>query len=133
MIVLYVDDDPEDIEIFIEAIKENNGSIKCLNARNGKEAMDILDSDVLPDFIFLDINMPVINGKVILAAIRKNKKFNDIPVIMYSTSMDDAEIDGYKKMGANHFLKKHNHFQDLVDAIAGILNSEAKISRKEDK
>jgi CheY-like chemotaxis protein len=57
MIVLYVDDDPEDIEIFIEAIKENNSSVNCLIARNGKQAMDILDSDLLPNFIFLDINM----------------------------------------------------------------------------
>jgi CheY-like chemotaxis protein len=121
MIVLYVDDDPEDIEIFIEAIKENNSSVNCLIARNGKQAMDILDSDLLPNFIFLDINMPVINGKVILTEIRKNKKFNGIPVVMYSTTIDPVEIEEYKKMGADHFLIKHNHFQDLCDALASIL------------
>jgi CheY-like chemotaxis protein len=122
MIVLYVDDDPEDIEIFVEAVKECDGSIQCLVAQNGKKAMDLLGSDMLPDFIFLDINMPVINGKVILSEIRKDKKFNDIPVVMYSTAMNKSEIEDYKKMGANHFLVKHNHFQDLCDAVSEILN-----------
>ena len=123
MVVLYVDDDPEDIEIFIEAVRECDRSIRCLVAQNGKQAMDILHADLLPDFVFLDINMPVITGKVLLADIRKNKKFNDIPVIMYSTSMDPREIEEYKKMGANHFLIKHNHFKDLCDAVSEILHS----------
>jgi CheY-like chemotaxis protein len=121
MVILYVDDDPEDIEIFVEAVKENDSSIKCLIANNGKQAMDILHSDLLPDFIFLDINMPVINGGVILTEIRKDTKFRDIPVIMYSTTMNQREIDEYKKMGASHFLMKHNHFQDLCDAVSSIL------------
>jgi len=123
MIVLYVDDDPEDIEIFVEALKECDRSAKCLVAQNGKKAMDILHSDLLPNFIFLDINMPVINGKVILMEIRKDKKFNDIPVVMYSTTINPGEIEDYKKMGANRFLVKHNHFQDLCDALSAILNS----------
>jgi hypothetical protein len=45
----------------------------------------------------------VINGKVILTEIRKNKKFNGIPVVMYSTTIDPVEIEEYKKMGADHF------------------------------
>jgi CheY-like chemotaxis protein len=122
MIVLYVDDDPEDIEIFIEAVKECGGATQCLIAENGKKAMDILGSDLLPDFIFLDINMPVINGKVILKEIRRDKKFNDVPVVMYSTTMNPNEIEDYRKMGANHFIVKHNHFQDLCDAVSAVLS-----------
>lgn len=121
MVILYVDDDVEDIEIFIEAVKECDASIKCLIAQNGVEAMDLLHSDLLPDLIFLDINMPVINGKVILTEIRKDHKFKDIPVVMYSTTMNPSEIEEYRKMGANHFLIKHNHFQDLVDQMTAIL------------
>jgi CheY-like chemotaxis protein len=121
MVILYVDDDPEDIEIFMEAIKENDSSIKCLIAQNGKEAMDLLHSDLLPDFIFLDINMPVINGSAVLTEIRKDSRFKNIPVVMYSTSMSQIDIDEYRQMGANHFLIKHNHFQDLCDALSSIL------------
>jgi CheY-like chemotaxis protein len=123
MVVLYVDDDPEDIEIFIEAVKECDQSTKCLVAQNGKQAMNILHANPLPDFVFLDINMPVINGRILLAEIRKDSKFKNIPVIMYSTTMDKREIEEYKKMGANHFLIKHNHFKDLCDAVSGILKS----------
>lgn len=122
MVILYVDDDVEDIEIFLEAVKEVDASIICLVAQNGKKAMDILQSERTPDFIFLDINMPVINGKSILAEIRKSRQFDNIPVIMYSTTMYPDEIEGYKKMGANHFLIKHNHFQDLCDALTSILH-----------
>lgn len=122
MVILYVDDDPEDIEIFVEAVKECDASINCLVAQNGVKAMDILHADLLPDFIFLDINMPVINGRVILSEIRREKRFNDIPVIMYSTTMNADEIEEYKKMGANHFLAKQNHFQDLCDSISAILH-----------
>lgn len=123
MVVLYVDDDPEDIEIFVEAIKETDGSINCLIAQNGRQAMDILHAELAPDFVFLDINMPVINGKVLLAEIRKDKKFEDIPVVMYSTTINLIEIEEYKKMGANHFLIKHNRFQDLCDALSSILQA----------
>jgi CheY-like chemotaxis protein len=121
MVVLYVDDDVEDIEIFVEAVKECDSSIKCLIAQNGMKAMDILHSDLMPDFIFLDINMPVINGKSILAEIRKDQKLNSIPVIMYSTTMNQSEIEEYKRMGANHFLVKPNNFQELCDAISEVL------------
>jgi CheY-like chemotaxis protein len=121
MVVLYVDDDPEDIEIFVEAVNAIDPSIKCLAAKNGKLAMDILHADLVPDFVFLDINMPVINGRVLLAEIRTEKKFRDIPVIMYSTAMDSHEIEEYKAMGANQFLIKRNQFQDLCDAISKIL------------
>lgn len=121
MVILYVDDDPEDIEIFEEAVKEADSSAKCLIASNGKRAMEILQADLIPDFIFLDINMPVINGKSVLLEIRKDKKFKDIPVVMYSTTMNSREIEEYKKMGANHFLTKHNSFQDLCNQLYGIL------------
>ena len=123
MIVLYVDDDPEDIEIFIEAVKECDQSAMCFVAQNGKQAMDILHADLLPDFVFLDINMPVINGKVLLKEIRNDKKFEGVPVIMYSTTMNPDEIAEYKKMGADHFLIKRNHFQDLCDSVSRILHS----------
>lgn len=123
MVVLYVDDDPEDIEIFIEALKECDSSIKCLVSRNGKHALDLLQADILPGLIFLDINMPVIDGKTILYEIRKDKKFNEIPVVMYSTAINSKEQEEYRAMGAHHFMIKHNHFQDLCNSLSGILKA----------
>lgn len=124
MVILYVDDDPEDIEIFEEAVKETDTSAKCLIAKNGKHAMDILQGELIPDFIFLDINMPVINGKSVLLEIRKEAKFKAIPVVMYSTTINSKEIEEYKKNGADYFLTKHNTFQDLCDELSRILSSD---------
>jgi CheY-like chemotaxis protein len=123
MMIMYVDDDVEDIEIFSEAVKTVDSSITCIAAANGKKAMDVLNADLLPDYIFLDINMPVINGKSILAEIRRNKKFKNTPVVMYSTTMNPEEINEYKALGANDFLIKHNHFQDLCDSLSAILST----------
>ena len=123
MVILYVDDDAEDIEIFCEAVKVIDPSIKCLVAQNGKHALDILHADLLPDFIFLDINMPVINGRSLLSEIRKEVRFKSIPVVMYSTTLNLIEVEDYKKLGANHFLVKPNHFQDLVDGLSAILDA----------
>jgi CheY-like chemotaxis protein len=123
MVIMYVDDDVEDIEIFCEAVKAIDTSITCLVAGNGKKAMDVLNADLLPDYIFLDINMPVINGKSILTEIRRNKKFKNTPVVMYSTTMNPQEINEFKALGADHFLIKHNHFQDLCDSLSVILST----------
>lgn len=121
MIILTVDDDVEDYEFFCEAIKEIDSSIVILKASNGHEALEILDSQILkPDYIFLDINMPLMDGKVCLQEIKKNERFKDIPVIMYSTSNNKAEIRQYKLMGAN-FLVKPDRFTHLVKSLNFIL------------
>jgi CheY-like chemotaxis protein len=123
MIVLTVDDDAEDIEIFLEAIKEINDSIICITAHNGLEALDYLHSDLEPpDFIFLDINMPKMNGKDCLTEIRKNPAFNNIQIIIYSTTNNIAEIKHYENMGAR-FLKKANSYAELVRALGKILEA----------
>ncbi|HYC86507.1 MAG TPA: response regulator [Chryseosolibacter sp.] len=126
MVILYVDDDPEDIEIFIEAARENDPTIKCLIAQDGSQAMDILGAALLPDLVFLDINMPVINGRALLAEIRKDSRFDEVPIVMYSTTITPKEREEYKKMGANHFLIKHNHFQDLCDALSDIIKAKVR-------
>jgi CheY-like chemotaxis protein len=121
MIILAVDDDSEDFEFFFDAVKEVDKSIIVLKASNGQEALHILENHMLmPDYIFLDINMPMMDGRACLSAIKKNEKLKDIPVVMYSTTSNQTEITQYKMMGAN-FLVKPNHFSKLVKSLAIIL------------
>jgi CheY-like chemotaxis protein len=121
MIILAVDDDPEDFEFFFEAVKEIDNSIIVLKATNGQEALHILENHMLmPDYIFLDINMPLMDGKTCLQEIKKSKKLQDIPVIMYSTTNNAAEISNYKVMGARFLVKPHE-FSKLVKSLAVIL------------
>ncbi|HET9487511.1 MAG TPA: response regulator, partial [Chryseosolibacter sp.] len=73
MTILNVDDDAEDIEIFCEAVREIDASIICLTAKSAEEAMQILNSDIeLPEYIFLDINMPKVDGNACLKEIKKD-------------------------------------------------------------
>lgn len=117
MIILAVDDDSEDFEFFSEAVREVDPTIVILKATNGIEALDILENQLLmPDYIFLDINMPLMDGKACLQFIKQDERFREIPVVMYSTTSNQTEISQYKMLGA-HFLVKPNRLSHLVKSL----------------
>lgn len=121
MTILNVDDDGEDIEIFCDAVREIDPSIICLVAQSADQALQILNSDIdLPSYIFLDINMPKMDGNACLREIKKDKRLSRIPVIMYSTNTRTADIDVYKSFNAG-FLVKQNSFTELVTELRKVL------------
>jgi CheY-like chemotaxis protein len=121
MIVLNVDDDLEDREFFCEALREVDPSIICLIAGSGMEALSLLQEQItLPDYIFLDINMPMMDGKQCLKALKSIAQFETIPVIMYSTSTDTREIRECYKLGAEDFLIKPPSYEKLVNDLTSI-------------
>lgn len=112
MFILLVDDDAEDCGIFQEALKEVNPDSICLTAHNGEEALRLLDDSILlPDMIFLDINMPFMNGKICLVKIRENDKFREVPVVIYSTTITAGEKKAFAKLGAGIFEKPATYLQ----------------------
>ena len=123
-IFFIADDDPDDREIFIEALHGIDELCKCITATDGQEAISKLTNGMthLPDFIFLDLNMPRMNGKECLAEIKKNSKLRKIPVIIYSTSTDKKDIQETMELGAAFFLQKPNRFDDLSRALANIIS-----------
>ena len=121
--ILVVDDDMDDLEIFCEAINEINPSIKCLIARHGKEAIKVLNElPTLPHIIFLDYNMPQMNGQKCLAYIKSDERFKTIPVVMYSTYFSYETANQLEKEGAV-VLKKHDKFSDITNHIFQTLKS----------
>ena len=123
MTILNVDDDLEDIEIFCDAVNEIDPSIICLVAKSAEEALQILNSDIeLPQYIFLDINMPKVDGNECLRAIKKDQRLNNIPVIMYSTHTRKTDIDAYRQLNAG-FLVKQNSFNELVRELSKVLRA----------
>ena len=123
MTVFYADDDPEDCELFKEALEHIDVDIKTVIAKDGREALAFLShTPDLPNYIFLDINMPMVDGKKCLIEIKKNMKLKNIPVIMYSTTSDTNEIREYYKLGAHDFLIKPNNFNTLCDCLESIFN-----------
>jgi CheY-like chemotaxis protein len=123
MTVFYADDDPEDCELFTEALLQIDPLIKTIIAKDGREALAYLNNTrELPDYIFLDINMPLVNGKKCLIEIKKTPKLRSIPVVMYSTTSDTNEIQEYYKLGAHDFLIKPNNFNTLCDSLDSIFS-----------
>lgn len=122
MIVLHVDDDPDDSALFCEAVKEAAPSFKCLIANSAASAFEILsDRQRIPDFIFLDMNMPKMNGLECLKLIKNNHTLNHIKVIMYSTASNPIHMKEFKKLGAG-FLPKPDRYETLVKNLIEILS-----------
>jgi len=125
--LLLIDDDADDIEMFCDAVVEIDEKNHCLWASNGKEALEILKSNKQkPDYIFLDLNMPQMNGKQCLKEIKQHCEFAKIPIIIYSTSKYKKEIDEVLEMGASTFLTKPTLFNDLKTAIAEVIGKKFK-------
>ena len=118
MLILLVDDDADDYGCFREALAESHPHARCLYACNGLAALDLLAELVVqPNYIFLDINMPLMNGRELIAKLKAHAAFKDIPVIIYSTTNSEAEQVSFKKLGADHFLVKPPKFATLVNAL----------------
>jgi CheY-like chemotaxis protein len=128
MIILAAEDDPEDFEFFQEAILEINPSIVVFRADTGVQVLEILKNGVFtPDYIFLDINMPMMDGHACFAELKKNERYNKIPVVVYSTSKNVREISHFQSQGAK-FLVKPDNFDQLVKSLEVILGYSRKAS-----
>lgn len=121
--IFIIDDDVEDQEIFMEAVREINPFIECLASTSGEQALEQLsDGAVHPDLIFLDLNMPKLNGKQILVEIKTLPAAKHIPVIMYSTSFAPRDLEEIQRVGAVHHLVKPSRFDDLVNALRELID-----------
>ena len=113
--ILMIDDDADDAQIFEEALSEMDASLAFYRAWDGQEALDILFQNKIenPDIIFLDVNMPGMNGWQFLKLIKEEESYKHIPVIVYSTASLQREADIAKDLGAACFLTKPNDFKDV--------------------
>jgi CheY-like chemotaxis protein len=126
MIILYAEDDPEDVDVFREAIKSLDATIGCIFAKDGREALEILENAViLPDYIFLDVNMPLLGGKECLTQIKARKELKNIPVIIYTTSNRQNDIKDFKSLGAAEYIIKPNSFHQVLNSLSKVLKISA--------
>jgi len=122
--ILLVDDDEEDQEIFHDALKEIDPLIQCSFANDGEEAMSLLGGAavVKPDLMFIDMNMPKLNGKQVLLELKNSGSLDGIPVVMYSTFFGPKDIDEITALGAVHYMVKATKFSELCNALRDILS-----------
>ena len=119
-----VDDDIDDQQFLIEALTESDPSAQCFTATKGQDAIEHLQKaeTLLPDAIFLDLNMPGINGKQCLAELKQISSLQQIPIIIYSTSSNKRDIQETMQLGASYFLVKQNSYKELCEALATIIS-----------
>jgi DNA-binding NtrC family response regulator len=133
MLFLIVDDDADDRKLFIEAVKEIDETIECKTAKNGELALEQLRDTgyPLPDFIFLDIRMPRIDGKKCLLEIKKDERLKHIPVVIYTTSKAVEESKELRNMGAFHFISKPSNADEIFYLICFVLEEQTKVARRD--
>lgn len=120
--ILLIDDDPDDHELFIEAVQQISNTTTCISLTSAILALQKLKSKELnPDVIFLDLNMPVMSGQEFLTQIKETENIKDIPVIIYSTTSQRKIMDLTKQLGAIYFITKPSTFGDLVKVLTPIV------------
>ncbi len=135
LLVLLADDDADDRMFFQDAIEEIELKINLVTVKDGQELMYFLERDavMIPQVLFLDLNMPFKNGLQCLLDIRRNVNFNDICIILYSTTARQSDIDEGFERGANFFVHKPNSFTDLKRILSELFTIDLKRCQKPEK
>ena len=127
-IIMFVDDDEDDIALFNEAVSEVDASINCITASSAAVALEKLAKagQERPNIIFLDINMPIMNGWDCLTLLKDNLDYSSVPVMMYSTSSNPRDMEEAQRLGAHGFIIKPSNFeilkQRLIEALDHLPN-----------
>jgi CheY-like chemotaxis protein len=123
---LLIDNDEEDQEIFSMALKEADASIQCVFASDGPSALRKLNGDhsFIPSLIFIDMNMPLMNGTRCLREIKRLDHLKEAHIFIYSTATDPAAIAEVKELGAHDFIAKPPSFSGLVEILSQLLQTQ---------
>lgn len=122
--ILLADDDEDDRLFFIDAFNELKISTKVGTFNDGVELMNYLNDpeSVLPNILFLDLNMPKKNGIECLHEIKSNSRFDDIAIAIYSTSSSEEDIEETFVLGANIYIKKPSDFTSLKKILSDVVS-----------
>jgi two-component system, response regulator len=125
--ILLVEDNEDDAELTLIALKKNKLLENILILRDGQEALDFIFSKgnyldrvltSFPNVILLDINLPKVSGLDVLKALKTNEKTKIIPVVVMSSSSQDSEIIESYNLGANSYITKPIDFDNFMNTIS---------------
>jgi CheY-like chemotaxis protein len=121
--IFLADDDADDRMFFEDALNQLPIPIQLTLSNDGLELMSNLET-VVPDVIFLDLNMPRKNGFQCLEEIRNTPSLKDIPIVIFSTTVNEDAVNKTYQLGANYYICKPHSFELLVKAIETVLTLE---------
>jgi len=122
---ILIDDDQDDLDILEESIKDYSPEIACFQFTSATNAIDsiLAGSTLLPDFIFVDYNMPLVNGEECVREFRKNHDFDETIIVVMSTSISAKVATQLSSMGANYTFQKPASYKAYQGIIAKIIPS----------
>ncbi len=117
--LLLADDDTDDCIFFKQALEKLPLSTHLTTVHDGEQLMQLItkETNELPHVLFLDLNMPRKNGRECLLEIKLNKKLKQLPIIIYSTSLEQEVVNLLYKNGAQYFIRKPAEFSQLKKVI----------------
>ena len=126
--ILLVEDNPQDVELTMEALTAHNLANQVVAVRDGVEAMEYLNYEGQfksrkkgnPAVILLDIKMPRMDGIEVLMAIRKDEKLKMLPVVMLTSSREEPDLKKCYDLGVNAYVVKPVNFKDFLEAAKHI-------------
>lgn len=108
-IILFVDDDPDDLEFYGESMRNLHPALVIEEARSGLKALEYLGSakqnELLPCLIVMDVNMPIMGGKETLLEIKKDKALQHIPIVIFSTASNPREKEYFQDFDVDFYTK----------------------------
>ncbi|MFC1907705.1 response regulator [Chloroflexota bacterium] len=123
--ILLVEDNPDDVELTLRALKQHNIKNEISVVRDGAEALDYLfatgtysdrDTTTMPAVVILDLKLPKVDGLEVLRRIRADERTELVPVVILTSSKEEQDmINGYK-FGANSYVRKPVDFTQFVEA-----------------
>jgi two-component system response regulator len=127
--LILVEDNPDDAEMTIRALKKQNLSNQLVHLKDGQEALDFLfgegqykgrDIRLLPKVILLDLKMPKMGGAEVLRHIKQKEHTKNIPVVVLTSSKEDPDIEECYALGANSYIVKPVGFDRFIEAVSGL-------------
>jgi CheY-like chemotaxis protein len=122
--IMLIDDDPDDQLFFRDAIQLMHPELACELASSCQEAFRLLKLPPPPEFIFMDLNMPVMNGFDCLVYLKNHELYREIPVVIFTTSKNLQDISRTRQLGASYFLTKPDDFNILCKKLKKIIQGD---------
>jgi CheY-like chemotaxis protein len=123
--IMLIDDDPDDQLFFRDAIYSVRPDLQCELASSCAEAFKQLEDPPPPDLIFMDLNMPVMNGFDCLAYLKNKRELKNIPVIIFTTSKNLNDISRTRQLGATLFMTKPDDFNVLCKKLNRVIQRDS--------
>lgn len=127
--ILLVEDNPQDAELTIRALKKHNLANRLVHVEDGAEALDFLFGrgkyegrriDVSPKVVLLDLKLPKVNGLEVLRSMKSDPRLQTIPVVMVTSSAEHPDVKAAYNLGANGYVIKPVQFDAFMEAMSKI-------------